>query len=227
LRFLGCVIVISLAVLAQGCGGSSNDGAASVNAPAPAPAPNPSPTNNPPSISGTPAAQVTAGQNYSFTPQASDPEGAVLTFSIQNKPSWATFATASGRLSGTPSAGQVGAYAGVRISVSDGTHATNLADFSITVAAATTPPGTGSATLSWIAPTERTDGSTLTNLAGYRIRYGNARGNYGTTVNVSNPGLTTYVIDNLVSGTYYFVVTAYDGAGAESSFSNEASKTIS
>jgi hypothetical protein len=30
----------------------------------------------------------------------------------------------------------------------------------------------GRATLSWTAPTENTDGTTLANLAGYRIRYG-------------------------------------------------------
>jgi len=43
---------------------------------------------------------------------------------------------------------------------------------------------------------------------------------------VANPGLATYVVDNLAPATYFFVVTAYNGSGVESSFSGVASKTI-
>ena len=60
------------------------------------------PANRAPTISGSPATSVTAGQAYNFQPTASDPDGNTLTFSIQNKPSWATFTTSTGRLSGTP-----------------------------------------------------------------------------------------------------------------------------
>jgi hypothetical protein len=167
---------------------------------------------------------VTAGQAYTFTPQASDPEGTTLTFSIQNKPSWATFTGSNGRLTGTPTAAQVGAYANIRITVSDGTNNASLPAFSINVTAAS--PTTGSATLTWQPPTERTDGTALTNLAGYRIYYGNSPGNYPSTVNLTNPGLTTYVIDNLASGTWYFVMTSIDATGLESTQTNPVSKTI-
>jgi len=171
---------------------------------------------------------VTAGQSYSFTPQASDPEGATLTFSITNRPAWATFSSSTGRLSGTPAAGNVGTTSGIVISVTDGTNSVSLASFSIQVTAATTPPPvTGSATLTWQPPTERTDGSSLSNLSGYRIYYGTSQGNYPNTASVTNPGLTSYVIENLAGGTWYFVMTAVDAAGLESARTNPVSKTIS
>ncbi len=81
-----------------------------------------------------------------------------------------------------------------------------------------------SAILSWNAPTTNTDGTALTDLAGYKIYYGTASGNYTTTINVGN--VTTYTINNLAPGTYYFAATAVNSAGNESGYSNEASKTI-
>ncbi len=38
--------------------------------------------------------------------------------------------------------------------------------------------------------------------------------------------VTTYTISNLVSGAYYFAVTAYDSQNIESGYSNEVSGTI-
>ena len=69
-------------------------------------------------------------------------------------------------------------------------------------------------------------GSSLSNLAGYKVRYGNAAGNYPTTITLSNPGITAYVVENLTPGTYYFVLASYDSAGLESANSSPASKTI-
>lgn len=180
------------------------------------------PPNTPPTISGTPSTTVTQDVAYSFTPSASDPDGDTLTFGIQGKPSWATFNASTGRLSGTPGAGDVGAYGNIVISVSDGSASASLPAFGITVAAV----ATGSATLSWTAPTQRTDGTALTDLGGFKIYWGNAAGAYTNSVTVTNPGITTYVVDNLGSGTWYFVVTAFDNSGLESGFSNPASKVI-
>lgn len=179
-------------------------------------------TNRPPTISGTPATSVNAGSAYSFQPTASDPDGDSLTYSIQNRPSWATFNTSTGRLSGTPTAAQAGEYAGIVISVSDGTSSVSLPAFTIRVNAG----ATGSATLSWQAPTQNEDGSPLTNLAGYRIAYGQSASSLSRTIDVTNAGLTTYVINNLTSGTWYFAVKAYTSSGVESDLSNVASKTI-
>jgi len=86
----------------------------------------------------------------------------------------------------------------------------------------------GSAVLSWTVPTTNTDGSALTDLAGYKIYYGTVSGVYGAPIDAgsavgSPPG---YTVNNLGIGTYYFAVTAYDTAGRESAFSNETSKTF-
>src|SRR5215469_4405901 len=72
------------------------------------------------SISGMPAASVTVGQTYSFTPTASDSQGRSLTFAIANMPAWATFNAATGQLSGTPSASSAGSYSNIVIAASDG-----------------------------------------------------------------------------------------------------------
>jgi hypothetical protein len=180
-------------------------------------------TNKPPVISGTPSTSVKAGNAYAFTPTASDPEGKALTFSITNKPVWATFSTTTGRLSGTPSSAQTGTYSNISIKVSDGSLTASLPAFAIAVTSTTT---TGSATLSWTPPTLNTDGSSLTNLAGYRILYGTSPTALTRTLQVANPGISRYVVENLTAGTWYFSVRAYSTSGAESTSSNTASTSV-
>ena len=180
------------------------------------------PANPPPTMSGTPATSANAGTAYSFTPTAADPNGNALTFSIQNPPSWASFNTQSGNLSGTPGSGDAGTYSNIIISVSDGTSTASLAAFSIIV----TQVANGSATVTWTAPTQNTDGSALTNLAGFNIYYGTSASNLNQSVQIANPGLTTYALGNLAPGAWYFAVNAYTTAGAESALSSIASKTI-
>jgi hypothetical protein len=85
---------------------------------------------------------------------------------------------------------------------------------------------TGSATLSWTPPTTNTDDSALVDLAGYRIKYGTSPGSYPNIIDVTNEGLTTYVVENLSANTYYFVMTAYNVSNVESENSNEASAVI-
>ena len=63
-------------------------------------------------------------------------------------------------------------------------------------------------------------------MAGYNIYYGTSPGTYPNVIQISNPGIVTYVISSLPSGTYYFAVTAYDSTGSESALSNVGSKTI-
>ena len=92
--------------------------------------------NKAPTISGMPATTVTAGSAYTFVPTAADGDGDPLTFSIANRPTWATFNAATGQLAGTPAAASVGTYSNIVISVSDGKESAALAAFSITVAAA-------------------------------------------------------------------------------------------
>lgn len=105
--------------------------------PLPTPLPPPPPANAAPIISGSPASSVQATTAYAFTPAATDVETpSLLTFSIANKPIWASFSVATGALAGTPAAGQAGTYAGIFISVSDGSLSASLPAFSITVTAA-------------------------------------------------------------------------------------------
>ena len=85
----------------------------------------------------------------------------------------------------------------------------------------------GSASLSWAAPTTRTDGSPLTNLAGYKIFYGRMSGIYDYQIDINNPGILAYVVENMVSGDWYFALTAYDSQGVESDRSNEVLRQIS
>ena len=179
-------------------------------------------SNRAPTISGTPATTVSSGAAYNFQPTGSDPDGNTLTYSIANRPSWATFNTSTGRLSGTPTASNAGTYSNIVISVSDGTLTASLPAFAITVVQASS----GSATLSWTPPTQNTDGSSLTNLAGYRIVYGRTATSLDQTVQVANAGTASYTITGLTSGTWYFRVKAYNSGGAESDVSNAGSKTI-
>jgi hypothetical protein len=200
---------------------SVSDGQASASLPAFSIAVVPSP----PTISGSPPTSVVAGTAYTFTPTASDPTtGLTLTFSVQNLPSWATFSATTGQISGTPASSAVGAYSGILISVSNGTNSTSLAPFTITV---TAPQSTsGSATLTWAAPTTNTDGSALSDLTGYTINYGNTAASLSQAITVSGSATTSYTVQNLASGTWYFEVSANASDGTQSAPTAVGSKTI-
>jgi len=107
-----------------------------------------------------------------------------------------------------------------------GSAATSQADTS--GVSSSDPPTANSAavTINWTPPTENTDGSPLTNLSGYDIHYGTSSGNYTQSVSVSNPGIATYVVDNLAPGTYFFTVNSVNSAGTESPLSPEVSATV-
>jgi hypothetical protein len=178
-------------------------------------------SNTPPVISGNPPASTKVRETYTFQPEAFDADGDPLTFSIENKPGWADFDTSHGTFSGMPQAGDEGTYEHIRITANDGA-ATDFLTFSVTV----TEIALGSVTISWRAPTQNTDGTALTNLAGYKIYYGLSEGSYANHVVVSNPGITTYVLGNLTPNTYHFVATALNNNGIESDFSNVAVKSV-
>ncbi len=102
--------------------------------------------NAPPTISGVPANAVTINQAYSFQPSASDPNNDTLRFVISNRPSWASFSTSTGRLSGTPAAANIGTYSNIVISVNDGQVSVALPAFSIQVRDIANQPPTISGT---------------------------------------------------------------------------------
>jgi hypothetical protein len=88
------------------------------------------------------------------------------------------------------------------------------------------PTSVAGVTINWMPPTENTDGTALTNLAGYNIHYGTASGDLTQTLSIANPGIATYVVQNLAPGTYYFAVAAVNAAGTESPLSAEVSATV-
>ena len=213
--------IAAAAMILSGCGGDEGGGGSSVSPAQPAEVP-PSPKNNPPAIAGAPVTAATVGSVYAFQPTASDPDGNSLEYQIANKPAWATFDSRSGRLSGTPAAGDVATFANIVISVSDGSLAASLPPFSIAVSAAQA----GAATLTWLTPTENTDGSALNDLAGFRIRYGRDPGEMTEVQSIPSPGITSAVVEDLAHGTWYFTLSAYNRAGVESEPSNIVQKTI-
>jgi len=135
---------------------------------------------------------------------------------------WAKFDTASGALTGTPTAGDVGSYANIIISVSDGKTSASLSPFTVTV----TQISNGVAAIQWTPPTQNIDGSVLADLAGYKIYYGTSSGALTQSVTIANPGLTAYTLSNLSPGTWYFVMTAHSAAGVESPLSGVISATL-
>ncbi len=175
---------------------------------------------NAPTISGSPPGTVVAGQPYSFVPTTTNPGAGALVFSIVNMPAWASFSTTTGQLTGTPSNAQAGTYSNIYIVVNDGTASVSLGAFSITV----TP--TGTASLSWTAPTANTDGTPLTDLAGYTIYYGSSADALTQSIQVADPTATAYVVNTLASGTYYFAVAGYTTTGVQGAVSSQVSKTI-
>ena len=180
------------------------------------------PSNSVPSISGTPASDVLAGNAYSFAPTASDPDGDPLMFEVSGLPDWASFDEMSGALTGTPGDADVGSYSNIRITVSDGSDQVSLSPFSITVQAISL----GSVELNWNAPTSNEDGSTLTDLAGYKIYWGTDPGVYTDSVTIDNPSVTTYIVGNLTPGEYEFAATSFNASGVESRYSDPATKMV-
>lgn len=178
--------------------------------------------NRAPMIQGAPVTQISSGKPYEFVPTASDPDSDPLTFSIANKPSWANFEPMTGRLYGTPANTWVGTYSNIQITVTDGKASASLPMFALVV----TQAAVASATLSWTPPTQNTDGTSLVDLAGYRLLYGPSATNLVQLIDVPNPSLRAYIVENLTPGTWFFCVKAFNAKGQESVCSNIANKTI-
>jgi hypothetical protein len=134
-------------------------------------------------------------------------------------------------LSGCGGGGGGGSAATGAAATAQAATSSSVASTSTTTSAGSTvstPPtaSSGTVTLNWTAPTQNTDGTPLTNLAGYDIHYGTSSGNYTQTISVSNPGIATYVVDNLSPGTYYFTVSAVNSQGTESPLSSQVTTTV-
>ena len=158
---------------------------------------------------------------YQFQPSVSQAAGQV-TFSISGQPTWATFNSTTGELSGTPAESMAGTSASVTISASNGKGTASIGPFTIIVAQVS---GNGSIALSWSPPADTADGP-LSLLAGYYIYYGTSSGDLSNSVLVFGGGTTEYVIQGLAPGTYYFAMTTYSAQGIQSDRSNIVSADI-
>jgi len=185
--------------------------------------------NKAPQISGSPATTVKAGAAYSFMPTASDPNAAdKLTFSISNKPGWASFDASNGSLSGTPAQTDAGTTSGIVISVSDGKLSASLAAFNLQVIGNTAPVASaGSSTLnedepaSFVLGGTDVDGDTLT----VQVQSGPAHGSvsqsgdawlYTPNKDYNGPDSLSFVVKDAsltsAAATYSFSVTAVNDA---------------
>jgi hypothetical protein len=86
--------------------------------------------------------------------------------------------------------------------------------------------GNGTALVSWRSPTQNTDGSAFTDLAGYKIYYGSSPGDYDNTILIDTVGVSSYLVEGLGKSDWYFTMTAFNSLGIESSYSEEVYKAI-
>ena len=190
---------------------SVSDGTATASLAAFAMTVNPA-ANDPPTISGTPATTVNAGVAYTFQPNGADPDGDTLTYSVQNRPTLGYVQYQHG-----PAVRHAHGSAGWR--VFEHPHQRERQERQ-RIPAGVLHHGSAADERQRYGvldgSDENTDGSTLTDLAGFRIDYGTSAGALNQTVEIANPGLATYVVNGLTSGNWYFAVWAYNSAGAES-----------
>lgn len=216
LAVASAIACLNLALAACGGGSATTSGSAAASATAP--------TAGTLAISGAAQDAAIAGERFKYLPDVGDVGDvgdATLAFTAEGVPSWAAFDADSGALTGTPSTSDVGSSANVKITAKSGASTASL-DVQLQVVAA----ADRAATVELQAPNVRIDGTSLDNLAGYRIYYGKSAARLDRYVEIPDARLTSAQVSELTPGTWYFVATAYDANGIESPFTDVASRTI-
>ena len=169
------------------------------------------------SFSGVAGGANPVGQTLGVT----NTGGGTLSWTASDNVDWLSLAPVSGTNSGMVSAAisvsglVAGTYNG-SITVS----AVGVGTRDVPVTLVLSPATSGTATLNWLANSE-------SDLVGYKVYRGTTSGAYGAPIAVLGNTATTHTISALENGTtYFFVITAYDAAGNESSYSNEVSKSV-
>ncbi len=234
--------VVFLLVVAAGCGGGGGGGSADRAVPPSAPqaAPDPVPppaAEPPPDPAPDPGAPPAAEPPPDPAPDPGAPSGPEPTVSLEaadkvvddgasTQLSWtssnADSCNASGSWSGPrPLAGTAGTGALTSLSTftlnCDGAGGSAISMISVAV--------NGDVTLEWRRPTQNEDGSPLTDLAGYRIYYGDRSGRYADSIGLMTPDALSHAVV-LPSGDYFLAMTAVDTEGNESAFSNEVRRSV-
>jgi hypothetical protein len=89
-------------------------------------------------------------------------------------------------------------------------------------------PSNKSITLSWSQPTQNSNGTSLTDLAGYTLHYGTSSQDYTGTIQITSATQTSYVVSDsdFPPGTYYFAISAYNAEQVSSSLSSEVAVNV-
>lgn len=189
-----------------------------ISAPAPPP-PQPTIGMSPSSLTFTATAGGSSPASRSIA--VSNSGTGTLTWTAADNAGWLT-ATQSGSsiVAAINVAGlAAGTYnASITVTASGATNTPQSIPVTLTVSAAP-PTTTGSVSLTWTANSE-------SDLAGYKVYRATASGAYGAPIASVSSSTTQYVSSGLAIGTYFFVVTAFDQSGNESSPSTEVSKSI-
>ena len=182
----------------------------------------PAPISSVPTIAVDASAPARAGVRYELQPAVSNADNARLTFSAENLPPWASIDAASGTISGTPQSTDIGEHEAIVIKVADAAHRAATMPFTISVIGA----AEGVARLEWQRPSSKLDGSTLDDLAGYRICYGRDPEELDHSVFISDPLQTSYEFSTLDAGLWYFAVISVNANGLEGPPNGTARKMI-
>lgn len=94
----------------------------------------------------------------------------------------------------------------------------------VTVGGAVSP---GEAFLSWTPPSTNSDGTPISNFAGYYIVYGRTEAGMDRQIIINNPSISRYTVSGLSAGTWYFALKSFTTNFAIiSNLSNIRSKTV-
>ena len=85
---------------------------------------------------------------------------------------------------------------------------------------------TGIVSLTWESPTINADATTLTDLAGYRVYFGETPLTYSNSVMIFGTSTTASIGNVPYNRTIYFAVAAFNIYGYVSSYSNEFQITL-
>ena len=227
-RFVGLLLPMLALATGHGCGGGGG-GTKSMAEPSANTSPTPPAAangNSAPTIAKIADGYARVGNSYVYLPRASDPDGDDLRFSATNLPPWASLDSATGRISGTPRADDVGVHESIALTVADAAHSVVTTPFSITVLAESEAAPAGVASLSWERPPSKMDGSPLDDLAGYRILYGRDSSDLDESVLIDDPATTSFEFASLEPGIWYFAVVAVNAGGLEGPATTVAPKSI-